>query len=68
MIRIDGREIENIKKVIDWCQNDSFWYTNILSASKLRKQYDQLYMKMNKTKKENNKPINGRGGMKIVGL
>jgi hypothetical protein len=46
MIRIDKRSAEEIKKVIIWCQQDSFWQNNILSTSKLRKQYDQLVLKM----------------------
>lgn len=44
--RIDGRDWDEIHKVIRWCQQDSFWRTNILSPSKLRKQYDQLKLKM----------------------
>ena len=46
MIRIDKRNPNEIKKVIDWCQADSFWYKNILSTEKLRKQYDQLTVNM----------------------
>lgn len=45
MIRFDKRPPEEIGKVIRWCQQDSFWCTNILSTEKLRKQYDQLQMK-----------------------
>ena len=48
MIRVDKRDPEEIKEVIEWCQQDEFWQDNILSTSKLRKQYDQLIMKMNK--------------------
>lgn len=46
MIRIDKRDIVEIEKVINWCQSDSFWQNNILSADKFRKQYDQLALKM----------------------
>ena len=46
MIRLDNRDPVEIKKVIDWCQADDFWYKNILSTEKLRKQYDQLVMNM----------------------
>ncbi len=46
MIRIDKRDPVEVKKVIEWCQADSFWYKNILSTEKLRKQYDQLVMNM----------------------
>ena len=37
---------EVIEKVIKWCQGDPFWQNNILSTAKLRKQYDQLALKM----------------------
>ncbi|MRB58665.1 hypothetical protein GH880_14015 [Bacillus thuringiensis] len=43
----DNRSLEDITKVMDWCQNDTFWMNNVLSITKLRKQFDQLYMKMN---------------------
>jgi hypothetical protein len=46
MIRIDKRSVAEIEDVIVWCQNDEFWQNNILSTEKLRKQYDQLAMKM----------------------
>ena len=52
MLRIDKREVEEIKQVIRWCQQDEFWRTNILSASKLREQYDALILKMNNKKGE----------------
>lgn len=42
MIRLDKRDPNDIKKMISWCQNDDFWFSNILSGAKLRKQYDAL--------------------------
>lgn len=57
ILRIDKREYEDVKAVIEWCQNDDFWQTNILSTQKLRKQYEQLYIKMLKDKGSAN---NGR--------
>ena len=42
MIRIDGRDPPEIEQVIRWCQADTFWKSNILSAKKLREQYDRL--------------------------
>jgi hypothetical protein len=42
MIRIDKREPEKIERAIRWCQDDTFWYSNILSPRKLREQYDRL--------------------------
>ncbi len=50
MIRLDDRDIEEIGKVIHWCQEDSFWQNNILSTSKLRDKYDHLKLKMNAEK------------------
>ncbi|HEY0087807.1 MAG TPA: hypothetical protein VGB37_03130 [Candidatus Lokiarchaeia archaeon] len=54
MIKNDNRDKNNIKRVILWCQQDNFWQNNILSASKLRFQFDALELKMNQIK--NNKP------------
>ena len=38
----DARSYDDIKRIIEWCQQDSFWKNNILSASKLRKQFGKL--------------------------
>ena len=46
MIRIEKRSIADIQRIIDWCQQDSFWQNNILSTSKLREKFDQLKLKM----------------------
>ncbi len=46
MIRKDKRKPEEIKKVIIYCQNDSFWKSNIMSMKTLRKQYDRLVLQM----------------------
>jgi hypothetical protein len=50
MVRRDNRKPEIINKIILWCQQDEFWQNNILSTTKLRKQFDQL--KMMKGQKE----------------
>jgi len=50
MLRVDKRDPEEIERVIKWCQADEFWQNNILSTGKLRKQFDQLALKMNKGK------------------
>ncbi|MDY4822387.1 MAG: hypothetical protein SO148_01085 [Candidatus Onthovivens sp.] len=50
MIRLDKRDIEEIKEVIKWCQSNSFWSSNILSPKKLREKYDTLYMQMKNSK------------------
>lgn len=53
LIRIDEYTPDNIRQVIDWCQQDEFWQGNILSAGKLRKQFDQL---KNRMFQERNRP------------
>lgn len=59
MIRIDKRKPDDIKAVIEFCQKDDFWASNILSTSKLRKQYDQLYMKMKPNNKKQTTHVRG---------
>jgi len=49
-IRIDKRTPDELEQVIRWCQQHSFWQSNILSTEKLRKQFDQLWIKMNNEK------------------
>ncbi len=46
MIRIDNRNPDRIAQVIEWSQKDPFWKNNILSPDKLRKQFDNLELKM----------------------
>ena len=78
IIRIDGRTAEEVKRVIEWSQQDSFWKQNIRSTSKLRKQYAQLCMKMNMDKnfqysknierKDNTSSLNAQQGYNINSL
>lgn len=42
MIDRDKRKSDAIKNCIDWVTGHDFWHKNILSADKLRKQYDRL--------------------------
>jgi len=51
MIRLDGRTPERIEQVIRWTARDPFWSKNILSAGKLRQQFDALVIKMGGTTK-----------------
>jgi hypothetical protein len=51
MIQRDGRKPERIEAVIRWCQKDPFWWKNILSTGKLRKQFDTLEAQMVSFKK-----------------
>lgn len=46
MQRLDGYDIEDIKNVLVFSQQDSFWQNNIMSAGKFRKQYLTLLGKM----------------------
>ena len=62
MIRIDKREISDIKIIMEWCQNHDFWYSKILSTDKLRKQYDQLFMQM----KPKNQQLNDRPKGRVI--
>lgn len=48
MRTIDHRREELIREVIEWSQQDGFWWQNILSAKKLREKFDQLETKMKK--------------------
>jgi len=43
---IDGYTKEIIYGCIVWCQQDSFWHKNILSAGKLREKLPQLLLKI----------------------
>ena len=51
MIEQDGRSPGMITEVIDWCQKDPFWQSNVLSADALRKQFDRLEAQMTKSNK-----------------
>jgi hypothetical protein len=62
MLTRDARAPDDIKAVIEWCQEDLFWQNNILSAEKLRKQFDQLYLKMRGNNGTNNRRPDFTGG------
>jgi phage replication O-like protein O len=60
MVRRDKRELEKIESLILWVQKDSFWWKNVLSALKLRQQFDRLEAQMNERKipiKPERKPL-----------
>lgn len=40
-----GSDVGEVERVIDWCQSDEFWRSNILSPGKLRKQFTQLLLR-----------------------
>ena len=51
MMERDKRDGEEIQDLIIKTQNDNFWKKNILSPSKLRKQYDRLVMEFEDSNK-----------------
>jgi uncharacterized protein YdaU (DUF1376 family) len=46
VLLLKDRNPGEVLAVIDWCQADSFWKSNILSFGKLREKFDQLWLKM----------------------
>lgn len=52
MVRLDNRSEQDIVDVIGFALQDDFWKLNIRSADKLRKQFDNLYVKMTATGKK----------------
>ncbi len=55
----DGRTDEDIRAVFGWANADTFWGSNILSPGKLRKQFQQLKLKMKTQANGNGKPKRG---------
>src|SRR5699024_7735075 len=53
----DKRTVSEIKRLIEWTQNDDFWKGNILSPSALRKQWDRLVLKVDSKPKQQAPPI-----------
>lgn len=51
MLDRDGRTEAQIRAAIDWCQDDEFWRSNILSMPKLREKYDQLRLNAARSKR-----------------
>jgi hypothetical protein len=41
----DGRDPAEAERLIDWCQNDPFWRSNVLGMPKFRERYDQLRLR-----------------------
>lgn len=46
LIELDKRDPKKVGEVIEWATQDSFWQTNILSASKLRDKWDSITARM----------------------
>lgn len=49
MLDKDSRSEQQAHELIDWCQDDGFWRSNIESMPTLRKQYDRLRLKAQDT-------------------
>lgn len=54
LLLADGYDRDQIEKVINWCQADEFWKSNILSAKKLREKIGTLILQMGR--KDDAKP------------
>jgi len=56
ILRIDKRITSDVERVIRWAQADDFWYSAVLSPSKLRKQIDTITLKMGPGPQSDNSP------------
>lgn len=45
LINDRGGDVAEVERIIDWCQADSFWRSNILSPKKLRDQFTALKLR-----------------------
>jgi hypothetical protein len=45
MLDKDKRTEEQVRWLINWCQNDTFWRGNVMSMPKFRQQFDQMRIK-----------------------
>lgn len=52
LLDADKVELDVAHRLIDWCQDDPFWHTNILSMTKFRQQYQQLLLKARAQQRE----------------
>lgn len=67
ILRIDKRELEDLKKVLVYSQTDSFWQSNVLSPSKLREKFDTLLMQSNnKQKPKTSEATRGRASEIVI--
>lgn len=48
MLDRDKRDFAKTQRLIVWCQNDSFWQSNVLSMSSFRSKYDKLRLQANR--------------------
>lgn len=45
MLDADGRTEEQVAWIIDWCQRNEFWRSNVMSMPKVREKFDQMRLK-----------------------
>lgn len=62
----DNRDHTTMWKVFSWANKDSFWCSNILSPTKLRKQFDKLQVKANETNKPANATASGNAQQRVA--
>ena len=51
LLEVDKRDPGQVEAVIEWCQHDEFWLSNIRSPEKLREKYDTLIGQMMRGKR-----------------
>jgi hypothetical protein len=64
----DGRTEAEVHKAIDWCQDDEFWRSNILSMPTLRAKYDQLRLQAQSRRGSHNLSVVPTGPITGVGV
>ena len=68
MLDRDGRTVDEVVKVIDWCQADEFWRGNILSMPKLREKFDQLRLQASRARSTADNRVTQVQALKTGGL
>jgi hypothetical protein len=56
IVELDNREPKQVAKVIKWVQSDTFWWKNVMSPVKLRKQYEVLLANIRTQQKTTGEP------------
>lgn len=52
----DKQKDSTVKYLLNWCQHDPFWKTNILCPTKFRQKWDKLYLKAKADYEKQSKP------------
>jgi hypothetical protein len=56
IVELDQRDPKQVAKVIKWVQSDTFWWKNVMSPAKLRKQYEVLLANIRTQQKTKGEP------------